>query len=278
MYDVIAQSAANAESLSEAPVYVLLRDSAVSEWTAKRVQDIWWNKIGPQARRFNYRCNSSLSVDHFKALAFSFRMTYAGPATETGGADVSKFYRLDDEVLPFFPDDVPARKRKTHWRWCNSNNVVDVLISTLDGLMLLLFETHGLSDPSDPAEYPKAFRKASADCVASFAVRCSAGSLRYVVDRVHDKVLEILGTAVPEGFDQSARPVSIQDYRTLAKKTGYTYLGVTDLAGESVHSEHILPRYSPRLHVFHCLRRSLILQGIFDLQCHCSADSLRCKR
>ena len=105
--------------------------------------------------------------------------------------------------------------------------------------MLLLFETHGLSDPSDPAEYPKAFRRASADCVASFAVRCSAGSLRYVVDSVHDKVLEIFGTAVPEGFDQSARPVSIQDYRTLAQKSGYTYLGVTDLAGEAVHSEHI---------------------------------------
>ena len=66
--------------------------------------------------------------------------------------------------------------------------------------MLLLFETHGLSDPSDPAEFPKALRKASADCVASFAVRCSAGSLRYVVDSVHDKVLEIFGTAVPEGF------------------------------------------------------------------------------
>ena len=93
-------------------MYVLLRDSAASEWTAYVVKEIWNRKIGPQARRFYYRCHSSLSVDHFKALAFSFRMTYAGPATETGGADVSEFYRLDDEVLPFFPDDVPARKRK----------------------------------------------------------------------------------------------------------------------------------------------------------------------
>ena len=41
MYDVIAQSAADAESLSEAPVYVLLRDSAASEWTARVVKDIW---------------------------------------------------------------------------------------------------------------------------------------------------------------------------------------------------------------------------------------------
>ena len=69
---------------------------------------------------FSYRCDSLLTVDHFKALAFSFRMTYAGPATETGGADLSKIYRLDDEVLPFFPDDVPARKRKTYWRWCKA--------------------------------------------------------------------------------------------------------------------------------------------------------------
>ena len=62
-------------------------------------------KLGPNPRRFFYKCDSFLTVDHFKALAFSFRMTYAGPATETGGADLSKFYRLDDEVLPFFSDN-----------------------------------------------------------------------------------------------------------------------------------------------------------------------------
>ena len=94
-------------------MYVLLRDSAVSEWAAYLVHPIWNQKPRPNPRRFFYKCDSFLTVDHFKALAFSFRMTYAGPATETGGADLSKFYRLDDEVLPFFPDDVPARKRKT---------------------------------------------------------------------------------------------------------------------------------------------------------------------
>ena len=82
-----------------------LRDSAVSEWTAYLVEKIWERKIGPNPRRFFYMCASFLTVDHFKALAFSFRMTYAGPATETGGADLSKFYRLDEEVLPFLPDN-----------------------------------------------------------------------------------------------------------------------------------------------------------------------------
>ena len=114
--------------------------------------------------------DAALIVDHFKALAFSFRMTYAGPATETDGADLSKFYRLDDEVLPFFPDDVPARKRKTYWRWCKSNSVVDVLISNLDGMLVLLFEVLGLSNPMDPTQYTEAFEKASQDCVAPFVL------------------------------------------------------------------------------------------------------------
>ena len=102
MYDIIAECATNTKVSNEAPVYVFLRDSAVSEWTAYLVQEIWKSKIGLNPRYFSYRCDSFLTVDHFKALAFSFRMTYAGPATETGGADLSKFYRLDDEVLPFF--------------------------------------------------------------------------------------------------------------------------------------------------------------------------------
>eukprot|EP00973_Karenia_brevis_P086682 12019492-Karenia_brevis.AAC.1 len=83
MYDIIAESAADSGTSNEAPVYVLLRDSAVSEWTASDVHTIWEEKIGPQARRFSNRCNSVLIVDPFKALAFSMRMTYAGPATET---------------------------------------------------------------------------------------------------------------------------------------------------------------------------------------------------
>eukprot|EP00973_Karenia_brevis_P079117 10977363-Karenia_brevis.AAC.1 len=82
MYDIIAESAANTESSSEAPVYVLLRENAANEWAAYLVQEIWKSRIGPRARYLSYRCDSSLTVDHFKALAFSFRMTYAGPATE----------------------------------------------------------------------------------------------------------------------------------------------------------------------------------------------------
>eukprot|EP00973_Karenia_brevis_P046472 6444605-Karenia_brevis.AAC.1 len=89
MYDIIAESAANSGNANEAPVYVLLRGSAVSKWIAYDVRTIWEEKIGPQARRFSHRCNSVLNVDHFKALAFSLHTTYAGPATETGGADVS---------------------------------------------------------------------------------------------------------------------------------------------------------------------------------------------
>ena len=126
-------------------------------------------------------------------------------------------------MLPFFPDDVPARKRKTYWRWCKSNSVVDVLISNLDGILVLLFESLGLSNPMDPAQYTEAFEKASQDCVVHFVVRCSTGVLRYVPDNVHDKVLEIFGTAAPDGFEKTARPVSIHDYRNLALKCKYTF-------------------------------------------------------
>eukprot|EP00973_Karenia_brevis_P039905 5508236-Karenia_brevis.AAC.1 len=87
---------------------------------------------------------------------------------------------------------------------------------------MLLFETHGLSDPSDPVQYPKPFRKVSADCVASFVVRCSEGFLRYAQDSVQDRVLKTFGTAVPEGLD-----------RTLAQICTYTYLGVTDSSWEA---------------------------------------------
>ena len=44
MYDIIAECAANTETSNEASVYVLLRDSAVSEWTTYLVQMIWKQK------------------------------------------------------------------------------------------------------------------------------------------------------------------------------------------------------------------------------------------
>ena len=53
MYDIIAESAANTEISNEAPVYVLLRDSAVSEWTAYLVEPIWKRKLGPNPSRFS---------------------------------------------------------------------------------------------------------------------------------------------------------------------------------------------------------------------------------
>ena len=201
---------------------------------------IYERKLGESPQYSDYNCGSSLTVDHFKALAFSFRMNYAGPATETGGEDVSRCYILNEEVLPYFPEDVPARKRKTYWKWCDSNSTVDVLVSTLDDMLILLFEVHGLSDPTDPAQYPTAFLRASLDCIADFVVRCSSGSLKYHRDSVHDKVLDLFFSSVADGFEGSARPVSIDDYRTLAKKCGYVYLGVPDAAGEEIHS-HCIP-------------------------------------
>ena len=70
-----------------------------------------------------------------------------------------------DWMTKCFPDGVPARKRKTYWRWCKSNSVVDVFISDLDGMSVLHFESLGLSNPMDPAQYTEAFEKASQDCV-----------------------------------------------------------------------------------------------------------------
>ena len=106
-------------------------------------------------------------------------------------------------------------------------------------MLVLLFESLGLSNPMDPAQYTEAFEKASQDCVVDFVVRCSTGALRYVPDNVHDKVLEIFGTAAPDGFEKTARPLSIHDYRNLAQKCKYTYLGVMDFSGEAVHAEFI---------------------------------------
>eukprot|EP00973_Karenia_brevis_P078580 10908622-Karenia_brevis.AAC.1 len=88
-YDIMAEFAASTESLSETPMYMLLPESSASEWTAYLVQETWKRKIGPKARTCSYKSDCSLTVDHLKVLAFSVRMTYAGPATETGGADVS---------------------------------------------------------------------------------------------------------------------------------------------------------------------------------------------
>eukprot|EP00973_Karenia_brevis_P046527 6452491-Karenia_brevis.AAC.1 len=72
MCGIIAESAADAESSSEALVYVLLRDSAASEWTESIVQEIWKSKIRPQARRFSYRCKSSFKCGSFQGIGFQF--------------------------------------------------------------------------------------------------------------------------------------------------------------------------------------------------------------
>ena len=144
-----------------------------------------------------------------------------------------------------FPDSVPLRKRPTYWKWNPHTDHVDVIISSLDGMVLLLLETLEIGfgerlvlDPNDPSVYPRAFRVAAIDCTAPFVLKCAEtgaclpDAVRVCSDGVTEKAHEKIGSAWR--FDGAASPLQLQDYRRMAGIAGYEYIGVVVAESQSV--------------------------------------------
>ena len=100
-----------------------------------------------------------LKVEDFQYFACVLRMMYAGPAVDTEATKSSSVYRLDPQLLPSYPEDIPLLYRKTYWWWSPKENVQDVLIASLHGVLLLLFELMQIDDPADPRQFPGALQK-----------------------------------------------------------------------------------------------------------------------
>ena len=73
---------------------------------------------------------AELGVADLRAVATFLGLEYVGTWLETTGEKSS--FQCDATTVPYFPRDVPVRRRVTYWRWTRGSGVVDVLAATLD--------------------------------------------------------------------------------------------------------------------------------------------------
>ena len=215
------------------PKYIVLRATIQCEWSVRSLSAFYDDHLRPRARCGKCQLPGPWDVQLFRGVASGLQMVYAGTWVNTLG-DTDTF-QSDADQVPYFPATVPSRHRLTYWRWRPRDGCHDILIATLDSLLVTLIDLFGLGCPSDPSIYPSAVRRVWAVPAHFFVLRfCRLqGSLEHASDARSDshamKLREYLlpsDTSVwssrPSGV---IRPLALADYTTLGVLSGYVYLG-----------------------------------------------------
>ena len=156
----------------------------------------------------------------------------------TTGIEKASF-QVNSTDLPYFPSTVPVRKRVTYWRRQKVvGNAVkkDTVIASMEGMALALLDICDLRSRDNP-EY----------CFETIAILRGPGHeaqaylkmCRYSTDSVPlelqedeftQKVIayfaETAGEVWTSRIAGGARPLLLEDYKTLARMTGHIYRGV----------------------------------------------------
>ena len=215
------------EEPKEKSNYVLLRRNAGDDWVLRDLKKL----------KCNMKVESMLSdavkieADMFHGLAAAARLLYAGANVDALGTEAALHYRMDSSVLPFFPENLSVRKRKTFWKWSPNGTATDILPASLEDVLCLLLKTYAFSDPGDPFVYPKAFVAMQRDCVVPFVTSTHVDDANVstaftgFTDEIHAKILSVFKSNPVGLYAGVARPLRYSDYEDLAFKSNYRYLG-----------------------------------------------------
>ena len=225
MFDLVAEkSPPFSNNIDTTPYFTLLRRSLADEWilrsTAQLFRDMIRGREPTLATRQREISNSvAIGADTFRGLAAGARMIYAGANVEALGTETAQLYRMDSSILPFFPEEVSVRKRLVYWKWSPNGLATDIISSSADGVLLLLLEAYGFSNPSDPSIYPRAFQNMHVDCVVPFVTSTHAddaenpAAFTGFLDTAQCKLLSLLKTCPPATYTGVARPLNYDDYK-----------------------------------------------------------------
>ena len=234
MFDLVAEkSPPLSNDIDTTPYFTLLRRSLADEWILRSTEQLFRNM------REGREISNTVAIvaDTFRGLAAGARMIYAGANVEALGTETAQLYRMDSSILPFFPAEMSVRKRLVYWKWSPNGLATDIISSSADGVLLLLLEAHGFSNPTAPSIYPRAFQNMHVDCVVPFVTSTHADDVENpaaftgFLDTAQCKLLSLLKTCPPATYTGVARPLNYDDYKELALKSNCSYLGCTKCCG-----------------------------------------------
>ena len=115
-------AAVPAEECAQRPRHLLTRADSSQEWSV-RAFDAFLKDHAQSGRRSRVEPAVEMDLNAFRSVAGVLGLEFVGTWLETTGETHS--FQCEASTLPYFPRDVPLRRRTTYWRWTRGSGAVD---------------------------------------------------------------------------------------------------------------------------------------------------------